>query len=387
MISIENFYWILFENLLKPVGLDAWYYYPFGTTDNLSTTDEFPSWDQPKREDHVLFHFDQEPLWSTHLGSLYERKGGAWSSKMMRVLANSEQSSIKRKICESRGMLDWYFFYHGFAALDWFRDCQFVAECAPIERVFNSFNHLVTGKRAYRLALTARLLDLGLEDFGHISFHGSDQQLRTEVLDPATELSRQDRNLIESHIVRGSLRRRLLDTEDIDSNSSARLGHKEYKLWQKSFLHLVNETVFYDPKLHLTEKIFKPIVALRPFILVAAPGNLAYLRSYGFKTFSQWIDESYDDELNPGARLDRIGAEVARLCGKSMSELNSIYCDMRPTLQFNKQHFFNAFRDIIIDELVENFDTCIRVWNNGRVDGRERSGFLDLSQIKQVFKK
>jgi hypothetical protein len=29
-------------------------------------------------------------------------------------------------------------------------------------------------------------------------------------------------------------------------------------------------------------------------MLLAAPGNLAYLKSYGFKTFDSVIDESYD---------------------------------------------------------------------------------------------
>ena len=43
--------------------------------------------------------------------------------------------------------------------------------------------------------------------------------------------------------------------------------------------HIVTETIFYDNKLHFTEKVFKPIVARRPFFLVGAPGNLAYLKS------------------------------------------------------------------------------------------------------------
>ena len=37
--------------------------------------------------------------------------------------------------------------------------------------------------------------------------------------------------------------------------------------------------------MHLTEKIFKPIVNKQPFMLLAAPDNLAYLKSYGFKTY------------------------------------------------------------------------------------------------------
>jgi hypothetical protein len=44
----------------------------------------------------------------------------------------------------------------------------------------------------------------------------------------------------------------------------------------------------------LTEKALRPIACGQPFILAATPGSLQYLRSYGFKTFSGYIDETYD---------------------------------------------------------------------------------------------
>ena len=385
MISVENFYWILFENLLKPTELDAWYYHPFGTTANLSAVDEFPVWDVVKKEDHVLFHFDQEPLWDISLGALYEQKKQSTSTKILRILANSEHSDLKKTVCQSRGMLDWYFFYHGFAALDWFQDCQYVWDCAPIEKVYSSLNHLVTGKRAYRMALTARLLDLGVEQFGDISFHGSDVQCQNELVDPFSKLSPRDRILITQQLTNGNLHTKVLDADHINGDFSARVGHWEYKLWQRSFLHVVNETVFYDPKLHLTEKIFKPIVALRPFILVAAPGNLAYLRSYGFQTFDRWINESYDLELDHNKRLDLVAAEIYSFCKKPIQEIRRIHQEMSDVLEFNKQHFFNSFRQLIIDELVENFDTCVRVWNNCRVDERERPRHPDLEMVKRLL--
>ena len=54
MISVDNFYWVLYENLLKPVGLDAWYFYPWGTQDRFSAY-EFGD-RVPGREQHVLLY-------------------------------------------------------------------------------------------------------------------------------------------------------------------------------------------------------------------------------------------------------------------------------------------------------------------------------------------
>ena len=176
-----------------------------------------------------------------------------------------------------------------------------------------------------------------------------------------------------------------VDDVPINGDLSARFGHREYRLWQSSLWHVVNETVFYEPKLHLTEKIFKPIVAQRPFILVAAPGNLAYLRSYGFQTFERWIDESYDDLQDPDQRLDAIANEIERFAHMSLGELHDVHQDMMSVLDYNKKHFFGEFRKIIVGELVDNFDQCIRIWNNGRIDGRDVPLPADLKSVKKLL--
>ena len=126
---------------------------------------------------------------------------------------------------------------------------------------------------------------------------------------------------------------------------------------------MVTETNFYDDKLHLTEKIFKPIAIKRPFILVSAPGNLEYLRSYGFKTFDRWIDETYDSEPDPDIRLKLIVNEITKLSKLSSAELNDMYNQMQSILDYNHHHFFNDFKKIIVNELVDNFESCTKIYN------------------------
>ena len=386
MISVENFYWALYENLLGPSGIDCWYYFPFGTTQNLSGVGQFQDW--RVKQPHVLFHFDQEPLWQNNLGDAYEINSmTANSTKILKILANSERSEIKKTVCRERSMLDWYFFYHGFAAHDWFRDTRYLGDCIKPSKVFVSLNHLTQHKRNYRLALSARLMAKGLEHHGSISLHTTRDQCEHEINRPDTNLSNTSRCLISQHMIEKSVPLPLiLDRHEIDSSFSARFGREEYNLWQKSFLHVVNETVFYDKKLHLTEKIFKPIVSMRPFILAAAPGNLQYLKSYGFRTFDRWIDETYDSIEDNDSRLDAITDQIEILCNMHPHALHDMLNDMHDTLIYNKQHFFTNFKKIIIDELVDNFDTCVRIWNNGRIDPDRRILCnIDMSKIKNVL--
>jgi hypothetical protein len=120
------------------------------------------------------------------------------------------------------------------------------------------------------------------------------------------------------------------------------------------FWHVVTETVFYYDKLHLTEKIFKPIVSKQPFMLLASPGNLAYLKSYGFKTFEGIIDESYDSIQDPWARINAVVTELKKFCGLSESEKLNVIRACEEIVEYNFQHFYTNFKHIISKELISN---------------------------------
>ena len=80
-----------------------------------------------------------------------------------------------------------------------------------------------------------------------------------------------------------------------------------------SHLALVTETEFRDLGARITEKTLKVMVYHRPFVVFAYHGALALLRSYGFKTFHPFIDETYDTITDPDARMTALLAEVDRL--------------------------------------------------------------------------
>jgi uncharacterized protein YsxB (DUF464 family) len=62
----------------------------------------------------------------------------------------------------------------------------------------------------------------------------------------------------------------------------------------------------------------------------------------GFRTFSQWWDESYDQDAdldNGRIAIKCIQQTQQRLSKLSTQELEGMYIDMKDTLEYNYQHF------------------------------------------------
>ena len=56
------------------------------------------------------------------------------------------------------------------------------------------------------------------------------------------------------------------------------------------------------------------------------------LKSYGFKTFSEYIDESYDTQVDSDKRMDMVLDELERLSNTDMIKLTK---NIKPILDYN----------------------------------------------------
>jgi hypothetical protein len=64
----------------------------------------------------------------------------------------------------------------------------------------------------------------------------------------------------------------------------------------------------------------------------------------------------------------------------------SMYQDMQEVLEFNHQHFFGDFKNIIVEELVENFKTCTKIYNLYKSERyRLPVENLDFEKIKKTL--
>ena len=61
-----------------------------------------------------------------------------------------------------------------------------------------------------------------------------------------------------------------------------------------------------------------------PFIALGNPGSLGLLRDYGFDSYPQLFDETYDDVTDRRLRFERVYREVERLCALPEAELDRL---------------------------------------------------------------
>ena len=126
--------------------------------------------------------------------------------------------------------------------------------------------------------------------------------------------------------------------QDLDKFKFSKNGGIELQM--RSIIHIVSETQFwknFETRM-FSEKTFRPINSIQPFILITHPNMLSKLKSAGFKTFDKWWDESYDLEEHDELRITKILNLIQDLNSKSINELTDMYNEMIPTLIHNFNH-------------------------------------------------
>ena len=205
--------------------------------------------------------------------------------------------------------------------------CDVYSEYIPKIRSkkFLCFNRV---ERRHRIVLTHKLLTNNLVDTAYYSFYGN--KFNSDWIDNITLTSYQLLNKEASSLREGLQQYKHLFpmhlTADIKNrNNPIGIEPSDIELYDNSYYSIVTETYFYAdmsmdnlsadniPAIFFTEKIYKPIAMKHPFILVSRANSLKWLRNLGFKTFSPYINESYDDELNDDVRMNMIVDEVKRL--------------------------------------------------------------------------
>jgi hypothetical protein len=145
---------------------------------------------------------------------------------------------------------------------------------------------------------------------------------------------------------------KLFAGEDTQPMTSCWLGN--YAEAADSLIYVPTETVYFGDRLHLTEKTFKAIALEMPFVLVAPAGSLTYLREYGFKTFDEIFDESYDLETDDTKRIEAVTRLLKDLDNLSVAERNDIHQACLPIVEHNYNHFYRGgFERILWAELTD----------------------------------
>ena len=149
------------------------------------------------------------------------------------------------------------------------------------------------------------------------------------------------------------INKKSLDVGDLNSIEGRHFEVDSKSLYSDSYFSIVGETEFFDNwKDYTTEKILKPIQQLHPFVVIGRPNCLKDLHEYGFKTFSEVWDESYDMEEDDNVRIDKIYKLIYSLSNKSISEWNDMYIRLQPILIHNQnllKQFSGSIKKIEIE--------------------------------------
>ena len=314
---------------------------------------------EKKQLPYVVYEQKSSDYWYNIIAPIL-RKDPTFFKKQPSVIATSEKSTLLNLYLKKYNMHELYYFFHGFSALDWYRGHYALNYNKSIVKQYKydfiSFNRIINNDRSYRIYFVSKLKELGLLDRGQVSFNVTDNlsdDWQDEVADPDSKLSTHAKQHAEHHLT--DINKLVIDSPQLSGSASADIPRGNDAFW-----HIVTETVFYYDKLHLTEKIFKPIVSKQPFMLLAAPGNLAYLKSYGFKTFDSVIDESYDLIQDPDLRTEAVVKQLHWYCNLTLSEKTDIIKQLEPVIQHNFDHFYGEFKHIITRELLTNIKTLFK---------------------------
>jgi hypothetical protein len=264
----------------------------------------------------------------------------------------SERGAYVEQLCKQYRWTPHYYFYHGWACLDWFRgyDKTFLIPRARDRKptqTFMSPNRIVAGKRDHRVLFLYNVFKHGLEN-NHISAPRVCQYERIDISSIAQKYSNVYQDITD--VLAQAELPRLFAGEDQQEMHSYQLSN--FAEAQDSLVYVPTETVYFGQRHHLTEKTFKAIALEMPFVLVAPAGSLSYLREYGFRTFADVFDESYDTETDDIRRIEKVAQLLKDLNNLSVAERHRIHQACLPIVEHNYHHFYSgAFANTLWTEL------------------------------------
>jgi hypothetical protein len=151
-----------------------------------------------------------------------------------------------------------------------------------------------------------------------------------------------------------------LDTQSTQNKHGFNIENNKKEFYLETYVHLTTETCFETTDIFFSEKTWRPMLNLQPFIYLGNPGAIRKLQDLGFKTFHPFIDESYDDETTPSKRIQLVRDEILKLHNMPIAELHDWYYSITDILIHNQKHFLNYFTDL--DPLARPFNEIVNFY-------------------------
>lgn len=197
--------------------------------------------------------------------------------------------------------------------------------------------------RPHRLYTVSKLLEAGLLDDGYVSltkmsdynWDGWDERI-CQFTSSQTLIDEVKQNVDIQKL------KNILQPDDLTPKEQNNHSQIQTQFFNDAYWNIVTETFGHNVvDGFLTEKTFKPIANLQPFVIIGTYGSLCLLRELGFKTFGDYIDESYDDITDETHRLKAAVDVALDLARMSHSDHIALMTKVKPILEHNQQVFYS----------------------------------------------
>lgn len=130
-------------------------------------------------------------------------------------------------------------------------------------------------------------------------------------------------------------------------------GSKVKQEWiADTYFSVVTETHAGEGPSHVTEKIYKLIFCCHPFIVYGPRYHLETLHRYGFKTFPEMFDESYDSMPESFEKYNLISDQIKfYTTDEGKKKLARLFPILRSTLEYNRNHLLALSSDDLWNSL------------------------------------
>ena len=225
-----------------------------------------------------------------------------------------------------------------------YHHCNFIIEDSftydfnKIEKLFLSYNRNIGAHRFYFMysLLKNNLINDFLYSFVE---NNTNEDCITNI---NNYLNDKDKKILDVNIIQktnNELGKEILsDKIQVDEFNGEYYGqYLQIEDFEKTFMSVVTESNVGTNTIYFSEKTIKVLLTKHPFILISSQNSLKKLKSYGFKTFDKWWDESYDECEHFIDRIDKVTQVIESIKKKTKKELIEIRQEMEEIVLHNQR--------------------------------------------------
>jgi len=205
--------------------------------------------------------------------------------------------------------------------------------------------------RPVRIEIVKRINELNLQhdinySFGMVSHHGTglnfDLNEFCNKINRTAKIWKHDAHELTAWVMRHGEKHLFHEYVNLAENQARSLNSELLDAHLDCYFEMIVETNYIEDTIFHSEKTFKAIALLQPFVVFAERYSVQVLRELGYDVFDDFINHSYDVIRDPTKRMTATFIEVTRLCNISHDDWIKIYTQIKDRLISNREHLLNC---------------------------------------------